>query len=235
MDIMDFHLGLQPPMVRSDFVPRREVAAIQLLQGKELAKNEGYIGDGHFPHRWTPPMWSNPFRKGRHGSSLEVVLKHIQWVVQLTSAWRFGQLHSALWLRCQPAMSWGHPAFIDLASASSSPGHDTPTSQSSRTVARWHCWRGAPGWSRPSLFNSRRQKSLWHLPRCGDGYAWLPLALRGRPAMVDDGTALGFLQHGQDEHWTSWPFCRWTSGAVNDCHVGAPVQAVRRKPYHRLA
>ena len=181
MDIMDFHLGLQPPMVRSDFVPRREVAAIQLLQGKELAKNEGYIGDGHFPHRWTPPMWSNPFRKGRHGSSLEVVLKRIQWVVdqvQLTS--QLDGLDSCI-LLCDCAANQLCPG--DILRSLIWHRHlraRVTTHQHHSLPGRWHCWREAPGWSRPSLFNSPRQKSLWHLHRCGDGYAWLPLALRGR-------------------------------------------------------
>ena len=44
--------------------------------------NEIYIGEGHFSHRWNPTMWSNPFKKGRHGNSLEVVLRYGQWVVE---------------------------------------------------------------------------------------------------------------------------------------------------------
>ena len=182
MDIMDFHLGLQPPMVRSDFVPGREVAAIQLLQGKELAKNEGYIGDGHFPHRWTPPMWSNPFRKGRHGSSLEVILKHIQWVVdqvQLTSQLD-GLDRCILLCDCAANQLCAGDILRSLIWHRHLRARVT-THQHHSLPGRWHCWREAPGWSRPSLFNSPRQKSLWHLPRCGDGYAWLPLDLRGRP------------------------------------------------------
>ena len=81
MDVMGFHLGLKPPGVHSDFVPRREVASTRRERGKTLETNEIYIGEGHFSHRWNPTMWSNPFKKGRHGNSLEVVLRYGQWVI----------------------------------------------------------------------------------------------------------------------------------------------------------
>ena len=81
MDAMGFHLGLKPPGVYSDFVPRREVASNRLSLGKTLESNEIYIGEGHFSHRWNPTMWSNPFKQGRHGNSFEIVLRYGQWVV----------------------------------------------------------------------------------------------------------------------------------------------------------
>ena len=81
MDVMGFHLGLKPPGVHSEFVPRREVAADRLSLGKTLEANEIYIGQGHFSHRWNPTMWSNPFKQGRHGNSIEIVLRYGQWVV----------------------------------------------------------------------------------------------------------------------------------------------------------
>ena len=149
-----------------------------------------------------PPMWSNPFRKGRHGSSLEVVLKHIQWVVnqvQLTS--QLDGLDSCI-LLCDCAANQLCPGDIlrsliwhrHLRARVTTHQHHSPP-------GRWHCWRGAPGWSRPSLFNSPRQKSLWFT------------SLWGRICMASAGFT-----------WKTWltmvlPWAFFNTGRMSTGHV----------------
>ena len=203
MDVMGFHLGLNPPVVRSDFVPRRLVAADRLLHGKSLEKSEIYIGDGHFSHRWNPTMWSNPFKKGRHGSGLEVVLKYSQWIPE--QAQLLAQLDSlvggTLVCDCAANQLCHGDVLRALVWHRHSPGrgHGPQPATSTRTVAL------LAGGARlvqaiPLRFSQAELIAAFTSLCIGidlSGFQWPCIE-----DLANEGVALQFLQSSQHDQWT---------------------------------
>ena len=71
-------MGLRPREALARSVPWRKMSSD--IKEQVFPADHIYIGPGHFSQRWPVGPWTNHFRAGQNGTSIEIVPHYMQWL-----------------------------------------------------------------------------------------------------------------------------------------------------------